>query len=78
VSYRHRKPVHPLIELLATARTRRGISLTAAAHRLGTTRQTLHEWETGVHEPRLSKITDYARALGYDLQLAPRKHGGAR
>ena len=67
--------VHPLIEQLTRARTKRGISLQALANRLVVTKDTVWNWENGKHDPRLGSIIAYANALGYELVLAPKKRG---
>lgn len=67
------KTTHPLIAQLLRARTQRGITQGALADQVFTSTQSVHCWEAGKTDPRLSSIAAYADALGYDIVLAPKR-----
>lgn len=35
--------------------------------------QSIQAWETGVHEPTLGHLRQWAKTLGYDIVLVPRR-----
>lgn len=60
----------PILDTLRAERERRGWSQTYLAQRLGRqTYNTPYNWESGVNEPTLSSLREWAGALGYDVTL---------
>lgn len=72
-----REPTSPLAEqlgkLLIDAREARGLSLRALAREVGVSPVTLSYYETGRHNPTLSKV--YELADQYGIQVTITRHG---
>lgn len=49
---------------LRNLRTAKGMSLQDVADRMGVSRQTVHEWETGKSQPRMVRVEQLAQAMG--------------
>ncbi|QBI19380.1 XRE family transcriptional regulator [Egibacter rhizosphaerae] len=49
------------------ARTKKEWSQDALAQRVGVTQQTIHDWESGAHSPRLTHLTAISNALDVSL-----------
>ena len=63
----------PIIRQLRVLRTERGITLMRVGALIHMAYQTVNAWESGRHEPPISTVRRWARALGYDLVLVPRE-----
>lgn len=48
---------------LTSERERQRLSVTALARKVGVTRQTIHNWESGATQPPVRKVADLAKAL---------------
>lgn len=53
---------------LRNLRTAKGMSLQDVADRMGVSRQTVHEWETGKSQPRMVRVEQLSAALGVSEQ----------
>lgn len=61
-----------LTDQLRAIRRERKVSINTVADRSGYDRFTLSKWERGKVSPSLSRLIDWAGALGYDVRLVPR------
>jgi transcriptional regulator with XRE-family HTH domain len=62
----------PILDALRAERERRGLSQTELAQMIGrSTYNTPYQWESGINEPTLSSLREWAGALGYDVTLTP-------
>lgn len=60
----------PILDALRAERERRGWSQTDLAQRIGRlTYNTAYQWESGINEPTLSSLREWAGALGFDVTL---------
>lgn len=67
-----KEALDPVVAQLRAARRERGLSLQLVAESIGrSTYQSVWQWESGTHDPLLSHVREWARALGYDLVLVP-------
>lgn len=55
--------------MLSSARTSSGMTKVAAAAAMNKGEKAVRDIESGVHNPTLPRIQEYAAALGYDVQI---------
>ena len=58
---------------IQVARQAAGLSQRGLSIKAGVTQSQVSQFESGAHEPRISKLIDLARALDLELVLVPRK-----
>lgn len=58
---------HGLIAALVLLRVDRGLTQREVARRMGVSQSTVSGFESGTHEPRVSIMRRYARAIGAEL-----------
>lgn len=61
--------MNPIIKLLYDIRLEKGWTRAELADRLGKHVNQIITWESGVINPRLDSLTDWANALGYEFDL---------
>jgi len=61
--------VHDIVERLAAARRRQGLSQTQIAARMGTSQSAVARLEAGQEDLRLSTLRRYAGALGHTVRF---------
>lgn len=62
-----------VIRMLADRRRELGLSQIDLCRLINTGQNMISHWETGRHDPRLSKVLKWADALGYELVIRPRR-----
>jgi transcriptional regulator with XRE-family HTH domain len=67
--YERLGPRFETISRLIKARAREDVSQTELARRMNVRPNVISRLESGLHSPRLDTIAEYARALGYDLEI---------
>ena len=60
---------HPLMAQLRELRLDANRSQATIASRIGVSRYTVTQWETGRRSPRIPDVVAYASALGYTISL---------
>lgn len=66
--------VHPVVSQLRDERQRRRVTVDVLSDECGVNRHSLIGYELGNACPSLSSVTEWARALGFELTLTPSKH----
>lgn len=66
----NREVVKEWVEVFKEERIHRGLSQRAVAARFGATSSHMSQWESGKVCPGVDSCARWARALGFDVQLA--------
>jgi transcriptional regulator with XRE-family HTH domain len=67
------KIAHPLVQELRRRRRAAGLSLDDVAAAAGVSKTIISEWENGHHEPTLSRLVAYARAVGAAVAIGDKE-----
>lgn len=66
------QPNNPLVKKLLEARLAQGFTVQALAKKMGYSPNAIFEWEAERRSPTLRTLSDWAQALGFELNLMMR------